>query len=469
MDNILKVKGIMYMVLTGAHYIYILFMIAILVIMIMKKDVIVPCILGVFCLGLFYTQSIPQATNAVFNSLIVSLNELGPIIIIIAVMVALSKALEDNDAINYMVKPFSKVIKNSTTAFFVVGTVMCILSWFFWPTPAVALVGAIFLPVAMNAGLPAIGVAMALNLFGHGLALSTDFVIQGAPSITGGTAGIDASQVISEGMPLFWVMAIVTIGVAFYYLRRDIKKGIFTEELKNVKHVEIKVFNKKAKIATFLVLIAFALDIVGMYTFDLKGGDASALLGGTALLLIIIINAMNHKKDCLDSVCKNVIDGFVFGIKIFGAIIPIAAFFYMGEVVPLTSVLGEVLPAGSQGLLSDMGIALAQAVPLNKFAVASIQTVIGAITGLDGSGFSGISLVGSLAAVFGTAVNASVGALCALGQISGIWVGGGCLVPWGLISAAAICGVNPVDLAKRNFKPIMIGFVVTTIVAVFII
>ena len=457
------------MVLTGAHYIYILFMLAILIIMIMKKDVIVPCILGIFCLGLFYTQSIPQAINAVFNALIVSLNELGPVILIISVMVALSKALEDNNAINYMIKPFSKVIKTPTTAFFVVGIVMCLLSWFFWPTPAVALVGAIFLPVAMDVGLPAIGVAMALNLFGHGLALSTDFVIQGAPAITGGAAGIEAAQVISEGMPLFWVMGIVTISTAFYYLRRDLKKGMFKEELKQVEHVEIKSFNKKAKIATFLVLVGFLLDIAAMYALNLKGGDATALLGGTALLLIVIINAMNHKKDYLDSVCKNVIDGFVFGIKIFGAIIPIAAFFYMGEVAPITSVLGDVLPAGSQGLLSDMGLALSQAVPLNKLAVASIQTVVGSITGLDGSGFSGISLAGSLASVFGTAVNASVGALCALGQIAGIWVGGGCLVPWGLISAAAICGVNPVDLAKRNFKPIMIGFVVTTIVAVFII
>ena len=303
------------MVLTGAHYIYILFMLAILIIMIMKKDVIVPCILGIFCLGLFYTQSIPQAINAVFNALIVSLNELGPVILIISVMVALSKALEDNNAINYMIKPFSKVIKTPTTAFFVVGIVMCLLSWFFWPTPAVALVGAIFLPVAMDVGLPAIGVAMALNLFGHGLALSTDFVIQGAPAITGGAAGIEAAQVISEGMPLFLVMGIVTISTAFYYLRRDLKKGMFKEELKQVEHVEIKSFNKKAKIATLLVLIGFLLDIVSMYALNLKGGDATALLGGTALLLIVIINAMNHKKDCLDSVCKNVIDGFVFGIK----------------------------------------------------------------------------------------------------------------------------------------------------------
>ena len=38
----------------------------------------------------------------------------------------------------------------------------------------------------------------------------------------------------------------------------------------------------------------------------------------------------------------------------------------------------------------------------------------------------------------------------------------------GLISAAAICGVSPIELA-RNLKPILIGFAVTTIVAIFII
>ena len=457
------------MTLTGAHYIYILFMVIVLVTMILKKDVVIPCILGIFCLGLFYTHNIAGSLGAVFNSFIVSLNELGSIILIIYIMVALSKALETNKAINYMVKPFSRFIKNPTSAFFVTGLVMLLLSWFFWPTPAVALVGAVFLPVALNAGLPAIGVAVALNLFGHGLALSTDFVIQGAPAITASAAGIEISQVIQEGMPLYWVMAIVTIGVAFYGLRKDIKKGKFDLELQAVDHEEITEFNPKAKIAVFLVLIGFVLDIVAMYIFKLTGGDAAALLGGTAALLIIIINVMNFNKKCFEATCDNIIDGFVFGIKIFAAIIPIAAFFYMGEVAPITAVLGEVLPSGSQGLLSDMGVALSNAVPLNKLAVCSIQTVVGAITGLDGSGFSGISLVGSLANVFGTAINSSVGALCALGQIAGIWTGGGCLVPWGLISAAAICGVSPIELAKRNLKPILIGFAVTTVVAVFII
>ena len=457
------------MVLTGAHYIYILFMVIILITMIMKKDTIVPCILGVFFMGLFFEKNIFGAITAVFNSFIISLYELGPIILIIAIMVALSKALEANNAIQYMVRPFSRVIKNSNTAFFVTGFVMLVLSWFFWPTPAVALVGAVFLPVAMRAGLPAIGVAVALNLFGHGLALSTDFVIQGAPSITAGAAGVAVSYVINDGMILFWVMGIVTISMAFYTLKRDINKGMFREELKGFESEEVEEFNGKSKIATILVALGFLADIIAMYVFDLKGGDASALLGGTAVFLIIIINVINFGKDSLENVCENIIDGFVFGIKIFGAIIPIAAFFYMGEVAPLTGVFGKVLAPGSQGLLSDIGIALSQTIPLNKFAVSGIETVVGAITGLDGSGFSGISLVGSLASVFGTAINASVGALAALGQISGIWVGGGCLVPWGLISAAAICGVSPIELAKRNFVPVITGLVVTTIVAMFII
>ena len=80
---------------------------------------------------------------------------------------------------------------------------------------------------------------------------------------------------MTEGMPLFWVMAIVTISVAFYMLRRDMKNGLFEQELAVAREteMEVKEVGAKAKISVFVVAIAFILDIVGMYMFDLKGGD----------------------------------------------------------------------------------------------------------------------------------------------------------------------------------------------------
>ena len=40
---------------------------------------------------------------------------------------------------------------------------------------------------------------------------------------------------------------------------------------------------------------------------------------------------MNNPKTTLDKVTEQLVEGFVFGIKIFAVIIPIAAFFYMGD------------------------------------------------------------------------------------------------------------------------------------------
>ena len=456
------------MVLTGAHYIYILFMVAVLITMIMKKESVIPCVLGIFTLGIYYNKSLIGALGSIFSALSVALNELGSVIIIIGIMVALSKALEENKAIDFMVGPISKVVKKPTGAFFISGIFMLLMSWFFWPSPATALVGAIFLPIAIKAGLPAIGLAMAINLFGHGIALSTDFIIQGAPSITSGAAGIPVSEVMREGIILYIVMSVVTIGTAFYMLRKDLKNGNLTNEIYQTKEIKVKDVPLNAKVSIWLVIIAFVLDIIAMYKFDLKGGDATGLLGATAIMLLIVINFMNSPKTTLDKVTKQLVEGFVFGIRIFAVIIPIAAFFYMGD-MSLVTVYGDVLAEGSQGLLGDIGLALSQAVPFNKVAAAGIETIVGGITGLDGSSFSGMSLAGSTAAVFGTAIDANVGALGALGQIAATWVGGGCIVPWALAPAAAICGVNPVDLAKRNFIPVMVGLFVTTIVAIFII
>jgi hypothetical protein len=90
--------------------------------------------------------------------------------------------------------------------------------------------GAVLLPVAIRVGLPALGVAMAMNLFGHGIALSGDFIIQGAPKLTADAAGLPVGDVIQASIPLVFVMGIVTTVLAFYFLKRDLKSGTLTME-----------------------------------------------------------------------------------------------------------------------------------------------------------------------------------------------------------------------------------------------
>lgn len=175
-----------------------------------------------------------------------------------------------------------------------------------------------------------------------------------------------------------------------------------------------------------------------------------------------------HKNASLEKTTGYMIEGFQFGFKVFGPVIPIAAFFYLGD-AGFIKIVGDYLPKASQGIVNDLGVALASVVPLTKEIGAITLTGVGVLTGLDGSGFSGISLAGSIANLFSAAIGTGAATLTALGQITAIWVGGGTLIPWALIPAAAICGVDPFELARRNLLPVTIGLAVTTIVAMFLI
>jgi hypothetical protein len=47
--------------------------------------------------------------------------------------------------------------------------------------------------------------------------------------------------------------------------------------------------------------------------------------------------------------------------------------------------------------------------------------------------------------------------LAALGQVITIWIGGGTIIPWGVIPVAAICNVKPTELARKNLVPVLCG------------
>lgn len=460
--------------LTSLHYIYLTFIILIIVAMVRKKDISLLCILGIFILGLVGTESIYKSIMGVFNSFVYATKELMPTIFIISIITAMSNTLMDSGINDEMVYPFKGIIKNYWIAYWVIGIAMMILSWFFWPSPAVALMGALFLPIAKKAGLPAMGVAISMNLFGYGIALSSDYIIQAAPKLTADAAGIPVANVISASVPLVITMGIVTTTMAFYYLRKDIKAGVLSTEYKieettgNSSGSMLISSKKLRRCLALLILVLFALDIFIMYIAELQGGDATALIGGTAIFILSLISIIIYKENSLGKITDNLVKGLQFGFKIFGVVIPIAAFFYLGDSA-FINIFGKILPENSNGIVNDLGFALSSNVPINSIVSASTLTVVGAITGLDGSGFSGISLVGSIAKIFSTALGGGVETLTALGQIAAIWIGGGTVIPWALIPVAAICGVDAFELAKKNIKPVVIGLVVTTLVAMVII
>lgn len=464
--------------LGALHLVYLIFILLIIGFIVMRKDTCFICVAGILMLGLIATSSITHSVTAVFNSFVYAIKELIGTILVISIIYGMSKVLMKTGINEVMVQPFTRLIRTPSLAYWVIGILMMVISCFFWPSPAVALMGAVLLPVAIKAKLPAMGVAVAMNLFGHGIALSGDFIIQGAPKLTADGAGIPVGEVVAASVPLVIIMGAVTTIAAFILLKRDLRTGALKLEEESEKKSMIVILEnpgiemkkmpdslKKALAA--MVLVLYVIDILIMFIAKLQGGDATALIGGTSMLILIIISIFAYKADSLDKITQHMIEGLEFGFRVFGPVIPIAAFFYLGDSA-IIEIFGEVLPEGSNGLVNDLGLALAGTVPLNQGIGAVTATVVGAITGLDGSGFSGITLVGSIAKLFSIAIGSGVATLTALGQIAAIWVGGGTLIPWAVIPAAAICGVDPFELTRRNLKPVVIGLAVTTVAAMFL-
>jgi hypothetical protein len=462
------------------HWVYLVFIGFILTLLVKRRDTTMICVVGIFTLGLLATETLSGSVSGVFNSFIYATKELMGTIMIISIIVAMSRVLIRTGINETMVAPLTKFLRTPALAFWGIGIIMMVTSWFFWPSPGVALIGAVLLPVAVRVGLPALGAAMAMNLFGHGIALSGDYIIQGAPKLTADAAGLPVASVMEASIPLVIVMGLVTTITAFWLMRRDMKNGKWRSGLVDSRLEEsgglvpvdeeskLLIGERLKRTLAIAIPVLFALDVIAMFVLNLQGGDATALVGGTAVFILIAVTLIAHRNAGVEKITSYLIEGFVFGFKVFGPVIPIAAFFYLGDSA-ITDLFGKILPEGSHGLVNDLGVALAGVVPLNGAVGAVTLTVVGAITGLDGSGFSGISLAGSIAQLFATAIGSGAAVLTALGQVAAIWVGGGTLIPWALIPAAAICGVSPFELARRNLKPVLIGLAVTTIVAMFLV
>ena len=449
-------------VLTPLHYAYLIGVIVILAVMVLKKDTPAVCIAFLFILGLIGLKSVTGGIITVFSAVLYAGREFMEVLATIALVTSLSKCLKDLGSDYLMMVPMAGIMKTPSLTWWILGLTMFLFSLFLWPSPSVALVGAIMLPFAVKAGLNPLAAAMAMNLFGHGFALSYDVVIQGAPAISAGAAGLDTSSILRQAWPLFWMMGIVTVLSAYVLNRSQLdargpRLSIQAEPSRPQGHKKAALF-----LAVFTP-IAFAGDIILMLLCGLKGGDATSMVSGTALLITCLGALLGFGKQSLEKVTGYVTEGFLFAIRIFAPVIIIGAFFFLGG-DGITSIMGERF---NRGIMNDWALWLAHNAPLNKYMAAFIQMAVGSLTGLDGSGFSGLPLTGSLARTFGFATGASVPVMAALGQITAIFVGGGTIVPWGLIPVAAICNVSPLELARKNLIPVCIGFACTFALACF--
>lgn len=163
-----------------------IFIIIIIITMILKREVVLSSLIGIFIIGLIFTGSLVGA-----------------------------------DII--MVSPAKGLMSNPKLDFWVLGVVMYLAAVFFWPTPATALVGTILIPLAIKSGLPPISAAMSVNILGHGMALSGDWVLQGAPGLAERTIGLTEGSLVPYVVILSIITGTVASIIAFAIMIKDIK------------------------------------------------------------------------------------------------------------------------------------------------------------------------------------------------------------------------------------------------------
>jgi hypothetical protein len=483
--------------LTLAHWGYALVTIIVIVTMLFRRGVVLPTLIGTLLVAWIYKGSLVGALQAVFNANLVAAKELFSIFLIITFMVALLQSLKDLGADQKMISPIQKIMKNGHIAYFVLIGITFIVSLFFWPTPAVPLVCALLVPAAVRAGLPAMGAAMAVAIAGQGMALSSDYIMQIAPMLSATAAGIETAAVADKALILSLVTGGTAIVMAYAMVRKTIQKpnneavekemnamqGLVLDqqtanELSAASEQFISDQEKERWSKLFAVLVPASMLVVMIFMFSTKtsatmggfeGGDGAAFIGGVAIVLLALASVAFGRIHALDKISDHITEGFVFAFRAMGPVIPIAGFFFLGSGDFTASILSLGEDAAKPAFLFDLVQAAQAGIPQNAVVTAFGVLIIGIITGLDGSGFSGLPLTGALSGAMAGGSGLDPSTLAAIGQMGSIWTGGGTLIAWSsLVAVAGFCGVSVIELARKNFVPVMSGLILATVLALVI-
>lgn len=525
--------------LTAAHWIYLAGILVILATMAIRKNIVVPAVTATLLTAWAFSGSLITGLSSIFNASLTAAKELFNIFLIIAIVTAMLGALRQMGADRMMVAPFRRVMRAGTSSFVVLAIVTYVISLFFWPTPAVPLVGAVLIPVAIRAGLAPLSVGMVMAICGQGMALSADYIIKVAPGISAKAAGVDPDAVADKAMVLSLIVGLTALAITYVTQRRSWRTPSpdLLQEWENeadrrptdspadpelepgagsavgstvgvvapqplaapstngggsatatavvtptavlpgpVQESEPIRNMFSAKVFALLVPLVYLCFIVylmlGKFTDivpGLKGGDAAAIVGGLAALLLFAASATNDKRNFLETSSEHVVDGLVFAFKAMGIVLPIAGFFFIGNGDFSAAILG--LPSGSPGpaFLFDLITAAQSHLSPNPVVTAFSVLFVGLIAGLEGSGFSGLPLTGSLSGALAPVVDMDPSTLAAIGQMGNIWSGGGTLVAWSsLVAVAGFARVPVLRLARKCFVPVMSGLILATTVAIVI-
>lgn len=516
--------------LTAAHWIYLAGIVVILITMAIRKNIVVPAVTATLLTAWAFSGSFITGLASIFNASLTAAKELFNIFLIIAIVTAMLGALREMGADRMMVTPFRRVMRAGTSSFVVLAIVTYVISLFFWPTPAVPLVGAVLIPVAIRAGLSPLSVGMVIAISGQGMALSSDYIIKVAPGISAKAAGVDPDAVADKAMVLSLIVGLTALIITYVMQRRTWKTpspellreweneadgsrdddadtpdstsgsarttapaptppstgplatdGTSTTATATVvlsdpvqpppeqqpKMLSAKVFAILVPLVYFAFIVYLLLGKFTTAVPPLKGGDAAAIVGGLAALLLFAASATNDKRNFLETSSQHVVDGLVFAFKAMGIVLPIAGFFFIGNGDFSAAILGMPADAKGPAFLFDLITAAQSLVSPNPVVTAFAVLFVGLIAGLEGSGFSGLPLTGSLSGALAPVVDMDPSTLAAIGQMGNIWSGGGTLVAWSsLVAVAGFARVPVLSLARKCFLPVMSGLLLSTVFAI---
>jgi hypothetical protein len=555
--------------LTAAHWIFLAGVVVILATMVMRKNIVVPAVLATFLTALVYTGSLVKGISTVFNASLTAATSLFNIFLIIAMVTAMLRSLEGLGADRRMVAPFRKVMRNGHLAWWTLVIVTYFISLFFWPTPAVPLIGAVLIPVAIRAGLRPLAAGFTVAVAGQGMALSSDYVIRVAPGLSAKAASTSATVVADRAFVLSLIVGGVALAIGYAMELRKIRRpsdewlndwesaadrgalvtdtdevidedpfgpggvsagggarpggtvgpggpggsgGVATEERELVgvgaathlstpveqqivghgialrgtpagqpmpaeahtidpieKPLASRIFAILVPVAYLALIVYMVIASVSDSVADLQGGDAAALVGGIGVLVMIGATFARNRATFLEQSAEHIVDGLVFAFKAMGVVLPIAGFFFLGNGDFSASIMGLGENAKGPAFLYDLVVAGQQHLPTNGLITAFGILIVGMVAGLEGSGFSGLPLTGSLAGSLAHGAGVSSPTLAAIGQMGNIWSGGGTLVAWSsLLAVAGFARVPVVELARRCFLPVVAGLVVCTVIGVLV-